>query len=202
MYVLSKPSTSECEIKKSRFATIAAPIEDEEAARQFIAENSFADAGHNCWAWRIGGAYRFSDDGEPGGTAGRPILQAIEGQDVDRVCVVVSRWFGGIKLGTGGLARAYGGSAAECLRLADKQEVIPTATLVLAVGFSDLALVESRLPGLSGLAVNARDFNETGAVFTVSIPEQHVREVALALTELTNGRIVIEPDVLTEEQPS
>ena len=77
----------------------------------------YPDATHHCWAYRIGPAYRFGDDGEPGGTAGAPILRAIEGQGVDRVMVVVVRFYGGVKLGTGGLARAYGGTAAECLRM-------------------------------------------------------------------------------------
>ena len=75
-------------------------------------------ATHNCWAYRIGSEYRFSDDGEPAGTAGRPILAAIDGQGCDQVVVVVTRWYGGIKLGAGGLVRAYGGCAAECLRAA------------------------------------------------------------------------------------
>src|SRR3546814_12008083 len=73
--------------------------------------------------FRSGSQYRFNDDGEPGGTAVRPILQAIEGQSCDRVAVLVLRWFGGIKLGPGGLIRAYGGAAAQCLRLADKVEL-------------------------------------------------------------------------------
>src|SRR5690625_7862489 len=92
----------------------------------FIEERSVPDARHNCWAYKIGDNYRFSDDGEPGGTAGRPILQAIEGQECDFVAVLVIRWFGGIKLGTGGLVRASGGAAAECLRTAHKQKYIPT----------------------------------------------------------------------------
>lgn len=93
------------EIRKSRFHTIAAPVADEDEAQAFIAAHRDASAGHNCWAWKCGAQYRFSDDGEPGGSAGRPILAAIEGQDMDCVAVLVSRWFGGIKLGTGGLAR-------------------------------------------------------------------------------------------------
>ncbi|EOD8938871.1 IMPACT family protein, partial [Pseudomonas aeruginosa] len=106
------------EIRKSRFHTIAAPVADEDEAQAFIAAHRDASAGHNCWAWKCGAQYRFSDDGEPGGSAGRPILAAIEGQDMDCVAVLVSRWFGGIKLGTGGLARAYGGGAAKCLQQA------------------------------------------------------------------------------------
>src|SRR3546814_3379804 len=77
------------------------PVEDADAALQALAEVSVPDATHNCWAWRIGDDYRSNDDGEPAGTAGRPILAAIDGQGMDRVVVVVTRWFGGLKLGAG-----------------------------------------------------------------------------------------------------
>jgi putative IMPACT (imprinted ancient) family translation regulator len=88
--------------------------------------------------------YRSSDDGEPAGTAGRPILAAIDGQGFDRVMVVVTRWFGGIKLGAGGLVRAYGGAAAECLRTAPRVPLVGMRTLVLA-GFDDLGSVHAAL---------------------------------------------------------
>ena len=188
MYTLTGPATSEREIRKSRFATIAAPVHDEAEARRFIAENSFADATHNCWAWRIGADYRFSDDGEPGGTAGKPILQAIEGQDIDCVAVLVTRWFGGVKLGTGGLARAYGGSAAECLRMAEKQPVVAMTSVELPVGFSDLALVEARLAAFDGLLIDARDFTAEGADFRLRVPEAEAHVLADLVRELTHGR--------------
>ncbi|QQM28768.1 YigZ family protein [Martelella lutilitoris] len=198
MFKLTRPATAEREIKRSRFATIAAPIADEAAAKAFIAENSFADASHNCWAWRIGADYRFSDDGEPGGTAGKPILQAIEGQEVDNVVVVVSRWFGGVKLGTGGLARAYGGSAAECLREAEKEEIIPTIMLSVAIAFTDLALVESRLEAFDDIVTAARDFDAQGAVFRLVVPDARLVPLAELLRDLTNGRAVIDPDILAD----
>ena len=198
MFKLTRPATAEREIKKSRFATIAAQIADEAAAKAFIAENSFADASHNCWAWRIGADYRFSDDGEPGGTAGKPILQAIEGQEVDNVVVVVSRWFGGVKLGTGGLVRAYGGSAAECLREAEKQEIIPTTTLSVAIAFTDLALVESRLEAFDDIVTTARDFDANGAVFRLVVPDGRLMPLAELLRDLTNGRAAIDPDILAD----
>src|SRR3546814_1073968 len=91
----------------------------------FVAEHAVAGANHNCWACRIGQTYRFSDDGEPGGTAGKPILQAIDGHDLDGIAVVVTRWFGGILLGSGGLVRAYGGTAALCLQGAAKVRIVP-----------------------------------------------------------------------------
>ena len=96
-------------------------------------------ANHNCWAFRIGQTYRFNDDGEPSGTAGKPILQAIDGQSLDHIAVVVTRWFGGTLLGSGGLIRAYGGTAAMCLRAAEKTEVIETVTGSAVCDFSDLA---------------------------------------------------------------
>lgn len=198
MFKLTRPATAEREIKKSRFATIAAPIADEAAAKAFIAENSFADASHNCWAWRIGADYRFSDDGEPGGTAGRPILQAIEGQELDNVVVVVSRWFGGVKLGTGGLARAYGGSAAECLREAEKEEIIPTTMLSVAIAFTDLALVKSRLEAFDDIVTAARDFDAQGAVFRLVVPDARLVPLAELLRDLTNGRAALDPDILAD----
>ena len=114
------------EVRKSRFLANAAHVTTPDDALAFVAAMGHADATHNCWAYRIGQQYRFNDDGEPSGTAGKPILQAIDGQGLDEVVVVVTRWFGGIKLGAGGLMRAYGGCAAECLREAAKREQIET----------------------------------------------------------------------------
>src|SRR6185437_8147880 len=107
-------------------------------------------ATHNCWAWRIGDGYRFNDDGEPGGTAGRPILQAIDGQQMDGVAVVVTRWYGGTKLGAGGLVRAYGGTAAECLRQAGRIALVAMARLGVHCDFADLPLLKARLKELQG----------------------------------------------------
>ncbi|GFS35067.1 ribosomal protein S5 domain protein [Actinidia rufa] len=94
--------TFEREIKKSKFIAVAGPVSDERSAQSFLSE--------------IGDHYRSNDDGEPSGTAGKPIHSAIVSSGIDRVMVVVIRYFGGIKLGTGGLVRAYGGVAAECLK--------------------------------------------------------------------------------------
>ena len=102
-FVLAAPATLRQEVKKSIFVANAANIAVPDAALDFVAAVSDRGATHNCWAYRIGQQYRFNDDGEPGGTAGRPILQAIDGQLMDRTVVVVTRWYGGIKLGAGGL---------------------------------------------------------------------------------------------------
>lgn len=99
------------DIKKSRFEAIAVPVENEQAVKDFLEAHKDLTTTHQCWAWKIGHQVRFNDDGEPSGTAGRPILATIEGNELTNVLVLVNRWYGGIKLGTGGLVRAYGGCA-------------------------------------------------------------------------------------------
>ncbi|KAL8531493.1 hypothetical protein ACS0TY_008184 [Phlomoides rotata] len=123
------------EIKKSRFIAIAAPISDERSAFSFLSEVRDPRASHNCWAYKAGDQFRSSDDGEPSGTAGKPIYSAIANSGIDRVMVVVIRYFGGIKLGTGGLVRAYGGVAAECLRNAPTCVVKSKVPMGLEVPF-------------------------------------------------------------------
>ena len=115
-------------IEKSRFITTSRRVESEAAAKEFIAEISkkYSDATHNCYAYicdRLGNFLRFSDDGEPQGTAGMPILEVIKSKRLSEVAVVVARYFGGIKLGAGGLLRAYSGCAAENLDMAKKSRV-------------------------------------------------------------------------------
>jgi uncharacterized YigZ family protein len=112
------------EIKKSRFQAYATPVETEQDVKDFLALYKDTSTTHQCWAWKIGHHVRFNDDGEPSGTAGRPILATIEGNELTNVLVLVNRWYGGIKLGTGGLVRAYGGCAGQCLLLAEKIELI------------------------------------------------------------------------------
>jgi uncharacterized YigZ family protein len=180
----------EQDIKKSRFLALAAPVDSPEEALAFVQEVSDAAATHNCWAYRIGQAYRFNDDGEPGGTAGRPILQAIEGQGIDHVVVVVTRWYGGIKLGAGGLARAYGGTAAECLRLAERVSIVPMATLALSCDFADLALLKARLPELEAI-LDSETFHAEGADLIVRLPQARVDEALTRITDLTRGRSLV-----------
>ncbi|ESW28474.1 hypothetical protein PHAVU_003G289400 [Phaseolus vulgaris] len=104
------------EIKKSKFIAIAGPISDEKSAMSFLSQVRDPRATHNTWAYKVGDLYRSNDDGEVPGTAGKPIQTVIDSSGLDRVMVVVIRHYGGIKLGTGGLVRAYGGIASECLR--------------------------------------------------------------------------------------
>ncbi|MCJ8143936.1 IMPACT family protein [Ancylobacter sp. A5.8] len=191
---LVERATGRQEIRKSRFIAVAGPVADEAAAKDFIAAQSDPSAGHNCWAWRLGQNYRFNDDGEPGGTAGKPILAAIDGQGLDRVAVVVSRWFGGVLLGSGGLIRAYGGTAALCLRDAAKVALIETVSGTLTCGFSDLALVQARLGALPGVQMEVQSFTDSGAILSVSAPTSDAGGVDRLLADLTSGRSAIRWD--------
>ena len=186
-YTLSTPFEYEENIKKSRFLAFAGPVQSPEEALAFFAQHHVPDATHNCWAYRIGQEYRFNDDGEPGGTAGRPILQAIDGQECDRVAVLVIRWFGGIKLGTGGLIRAYGGVAAQCLRLADRVEIVEESKLACFCPYADVALVQSRLATMGARIVEA-EFDGDGANWLLAVPSASAAEVAAEIVDLTRGQ--------------
>jgi uncharacterized YigZ family protein len=190
-HTLAATATVRQEIKKSRFMAIAAPVNDEEAAKAFVASHTDPAANHNCWAWRIGQGYRFNDDGEPSGTAGKPILQAIDGQGLDRVIVVVTRWFGGVLLGSGGLVRAYGGTAALCLRSADKIPIVDTVMAVVTCPFGDLALLQARLNALPDMQMNRPTFNDSGAEWTVAVPRGQADEAARLVPNLTGGRAAL-----------
>jgi len=191
MFSIEQPATFAREIKKSRFLAVAGPVSTEEAAKQFVTAHSVPDANHNCWAWRVGMNYRFSDDGEPGGTAGKPILQALDGQLLDNVAIVVTRWFGGILLGSGGLMRAYGGTAAACLRTATRIPIVATVEATIICGFSDLALVQARLATSPGVRILHENFIATGAELTVAVPEVEAASVARMITDLSSGRATV-----------
>jgi uncharacterized YigZ family protein len=191
LYTLDLATHFEQEIRRSRFRAIACPVDSEAEAKARLAEVSDPAANHNCWAWRIGQAYRFSDDGEPSGTAGKPILQAIDGQALDRTLVVVTRWFGGILLGSGGLMRAYGGTAAACLRAGAKTEYVARVALSVSLGFSDLALVKARLAAFAGLVMDEETYHDTGARLSLRVPAEKAGEIGQLVVDLTSGRAEI-----------
>jgi uncharacterized YigZ family protein len=186
-YTLATACRHSEDIKKSRFLAQAAPAQTPEQALAFVRQVSDPAATHNCWAYRIGQDYRFNDDGEPGGTAGRPILQAIEGQGIDRAVVVVTRWYGGIKLGAGGLVRAYGGTAAECLRRAERLPIVAMARLGMRCDFSELTLLKARLRELDA-SVLQETFGAEGVTLEILLPDSQVAEAQARLTDITRGR--------------
>ncbi len=190
-HTLQGASRHEDHIRKSHFLAQAAPVADVRAAMDFIAGVSDASANHNCWAYRIGQDYRFNDDGEPGGSAGKPILQAIEGQDLDRVAVVVTRWFGGIKLGVGGLIRAYGGTAAECLRRADREPIIELAQVRFALGYAELPLLKARVQDWP-LQLDDEQFGAETVSVQASVAQSHLATLERLLADLTRGAATLQ----------
>ncbi|WP_130730862.1 YigZ family protein [Komagataeibacter xylinus] len=189
-FMLSAPAMLEREVKKSIFLAQAAPVATPAEAMEFIASVSDPDATHNCWAYLIGQTYRSDDAGEPGGTAGRPILQVIEGQGFDRTVVVVTRWFGGTKLGAGGLVRAYGGTAAECLRTAPRVPIVEMVDLTFGCGFSEHALLRARLEAMDCQIV-AEEFDAEGVGLHITVPVVHEAEVRTRITDITRGQATI-----------
>ncbi len=192
---LAAPASHALDVRHSRFLANAAPIASAADAAAFVAQAAIADATHNCWAWRCGDDYRSSDGacpeqgrrGEPAGTAGRPILAAIDGQGFDRVAVVVTRWFGGIKLGAGGLVRAYGGAAAECLRLAPRLPLVELATVAVRVAFEDLATLHRLLPAFRADKREER-FDAAGARIVLELPADAVAALKTRLRDATRDR--------------
>ena len=187
---LAAPVERMAEVRKSRFLARAAPIDSELAAMQLLRDVHDASASHHCWAWRLGEAYRSSDDGEPGGSAGRPILAAIDGQGYDRVMVVVVRWFGGVKLGVGGLVRAYGGVAAECLRTATRVPLVRTIEADLACAFALSGGVHALLPAVAATKLG-ESFQADGLRLRLRLPASMVGELERRLRDLSRGAAVL-----------
>lgn len=183
---LAGPAEAMLEVKKSRHLARAEPVDSPEAALAFIARISVPEATHNCWAYRIGAAYRFSDDGEPAGTAGKPILAAIDGQGLDGVAVVVTRWFGGIKLGAGGLVRAYGGAAAEALRTAPRKAIVHWEALDVAVGFPHVQALHATLAAFGAVKRDER-FDAEGLHVACDLPADAVEAFEARLRDATRG---------------
>ncbi|MDJ0761475.1 MAG: YigZ family protein [Myxococcota bacterium] len=186
MITLNGSHTYVAEIKKSRFIAKAVPIASNEVAKDRVAALEDPAATHNCYAFRVGDCYRFSDDGEPGGTAGRPILSAIDGQALDNVLVMVTRFFGGIKLGSGGLVRAYGGTAAKCLHEAPKRVEEPTATVVVRAPFDTIGAI---YPILAQFAQGNIDptYRASGPVLNLTIEKTKFKALEEALSNATRG---------------
>nr|WP_221269964.1 YigZ family protein [Deinococcus budaensis] len=185
---LAGPHRQDAVIENSEFLAFAARADTpEEALAQLAAlRERYPGATHHCWAYRIGPLYRFGDDGEPGGTAGAPILRAALGQGMDHVMVVVVRFYGGVKLGTGGLVRAYGGTAAECLRTAPRLEVRPRQRLTVRVPFEHLSVLYHLL-GTFDTARGPETYTASGVDLAVEVYPEDAAAFAAALRDGTRG---------------
>ena len=180
----------------SRFLATAAHTPTVESAKELIAavRAEMPDATHHCYAFLVGyGASviaGMSDDGEPAGTAGRPMLAVLRGADLGDVTVVVTRYFGGTLLGTGGLVRAYGGCAAACLRLADKRPWVPLLQAAFDCTFAELPRLRARLAELSA-TVSEDGFHAEGARLIVQAPEAATAQASAVVSDLTRGRVAL-----------
>ncbi len=181
--------------KGSRFICRAEPAADETTAESAVqtARQKYPDATHHCYAYCVGSGprkiFRFNDDGEPSGTAGRPILQAITGRDLSRVVVVVVRYFGGTKLGTGGLIRAYGGVAAQTLDKAHMITVYPTHRFALQFAYPLSQAVDSAIHKFQALVVDS-SFG-AGVRFVVSVRNDRAVDFCDHLRDLTANNVEI-----------
>ena len=182
-------------IKRSRFIVSIAYTPSAEAAKAFVERirQEFPDATHNCWAYAAGrpgdtGQVGYSDDGEPHGTAGRPMLTMLLHGGVGALCAVVTRYFGGIKLGTGGLVRAYQGMVRLGLETLPTREHMVPARVEIVLDYPYITLFRRMLPGYRA-SIAAESFG-VDAVFQVLLPEQMVAPLEKALTELTGGAVL------------
>ena len=181
--------------KKSRFIATVRPVKSEEEAVEFIesVRKKYWDARHNCYAYVIGerqDIQRYSDDGEPGGTAGRPMLDVLLGENIHDTAVVVTRYFGGILLGTGGLVRAYQGAAKEGLSSSLIITRIQGIKLKITTDYTGLGKIQYIL-GERGIPVLDSAYTEK-VELTALAPEKIRSALEEELTDGTNGRAVIE----------
>jgi uncharacterized YigZ family protein len=190
MHTLKAFFRFEEEIKKSRFIVNASPVQSPEEAFQFLKNIQEQQASHNCWAYRIGQQYRFSDDGEPGGTAGKPILSAIERQEIDYVMVVVTRYFGGTKLGAGGLIRAYGGCASKCIQSAPKCEIILKSQLQIETTFEWTGQIYAMFDKFKVEKIR-EVYHEHGISLEIKLKHSDLDAFTKSLKDLSSGNINI-----------
>lgn len=180
------------EVKQSRFLAQALPITDVDQAMNLLDIAKQQTATHHCWAYKCAANYRFSDDGEPSGTAGRPILSAIDGQQFDGVMLIVTRWYGGINLGTGGLVRAYGGAATECLRLAERKPLLHWMEAKLQCDFSLTGSVHQLLQRYQAEKLE-ETFNQSGWQLRFRIPAQYLLVLTTKINDLSRGSATVSP---------
>lgn len=183
-------------ILRSRFITTAAPVATVEAARAFIARirTEFSDATHNCYAFVVGppgstAQIGMSDDGEPAGTAGRPMLAVLLGCGVGDVGVVVTRYWGGIKLGTGGLVRAYSGGVKAVLAALPVQEKIAWRIVLASGPYNWVTPVARLLPSFEAHIADQQFAADV--TWQINAPEEQVAGLAAALIELSHGEIEV-----------
>ena len=188
-HTIAAPATAELEVRRSRFLGLVVPVEGREEALAVVARlrAEHPAAAHVCWALLAGGHSGMSDDGEPSGTAGRPILEVLRHHDLDGVLGAVVRYFGGVKLGAGGLVRAYTDAIALAVAGAEKVERIPEVEMRLEADYADAERVRRWAEG-EGFPEPAAEYGEA-VVLVLRVPEATREAAVAALADLSNGRV-------------
>ena len=192
-----EPGTDEIVEKKSRFIGYVKHTETEEEAVAFVNEirKKHFDARHNCYAYSVDGqqqTIRFSDDGEPGGTAGKPILEVITGRGLCDVCIVVTRYFGGTLLGTGGLVRAYTDAAKACIEATDMVTKCLVVPMKLTTNYTDLGKIQYLLNNQEIPIIDSAYGEDV--VLQIEVLADEAEQIKKKLVEATAARIQIEQE--------
>lgn len=191
----AEPFHRELEIKKSIFIAHLVPVSSEEEAQEALSgfRKQYKDATHNCYAWRIGTTRileKSGDDGEPQGTAGHPMLHVLQMQDLTNVLAVVTRYFGGIKLGAGGLTRAYSSSLSEAVKEAPIVRYTPHVHLQLTIPYSAIGGFENYIKD-TDIIVKDRSFTDKAVMDFLCLPEKEAAHRRF-FTDLTAGKADME----------
>lgn len=194
-------SISEETIKKSRFITLLAHTEGVEAAKAFVQQikAEHPTARHHCWAWVAGPPddsqqLGFSDDGEPSGTAGKPMLAQLMGSRVGEITAVVVRYYGGVMLGTGGLVKAYGGGVQQALKQLARKQKVPMRRFQLRCDYAQLSDIERLVQRFDGELLKTEFLDVV--TLTLALPYAQVAGFTQNLTDMSRGALMLEPVTL------
>ena len=196
-FSLSAPANHELVIKKSRFIACIEPVAGREEAQARVAalKAEHPDAAHVCWALLAGGQSAAHDDGEPSGTAGRPMLEVLRHQQLEGVMASVVRYFGGVKLGAGGLVRAYTDAVAQALLKAEKVPLISKTTLVCTVPYALEGMVRREVDLAKAQLLKVE--HSSGVCLTFSLPQSEAESMVVRLNDLGHGQLGwSDPDLL------
>lgn len=191
-YTVKNNSQAEISEKRSRFIGRVYKISSEEEAKEFIdkVKREHRDARHNVFAYTVGGVSRYSDDGEPSGTAGVPILEILKKREINDCLITVTRYFGGILLGTGGLLRAYSDAALKALEQAEITELFPAYICKIKCEYSDHGKVDDILQKTGGVKLS-EDFTDFVEI-TFKIKKENLEVSKAKITEFSKGKLKIE----------
>lgn len=185
---LDTPVVTQTEVMGSRFIAYLTPIGSVEEAREHLdaVKLEHPEASHHCWAYLFGAEMRFSDDGEPGGTAGRPMLEVILKRELDRCAAVVVRYFGGRKLGAGGLVRAYSGAVSHALDVGSVSEFVPRTRVIVRAPFAHADAVLRLLPGVTA------GFDAAGLLVETEVVDLELEALRVRLRDASRGAASLE----------